>query len=109
MNNTKEIKKFIKNHKQLFWYIKPDELGNISSDYLVEAILNYGTRKDVIKLIELLGIEKVADIFYRNTSGTRTNYRKKVINFFNLYFEYNSQRNPYRKTGRTASFNKKLF
>lgn len=75
---------FIKKRKYLFWYIKDPE--KVSDESLVEHILNYGDWDDVQKLIKLLGIRRVAEIFRKETSRKRTNYGKMTTNFFNLYF-----------------------
>ncbi|PKP60329.1 MAG: hypothetical protein CVT88_03355 [Candidatus Altiarchaeales archaeon HGW-Altiarchaeales-1] len=87
--NSPEIKKFIRENSSLFWWIKEDEKENISIDFLVETILNYGDEKSVKKLFDLVGIDNVADIFYEQTSHRRVNYFPPVVNFFNLYFKKN--------------------
>ena len=107
--NSAAVKRFIRENAVLFWYIKPDAKEDISHEFLVETILNWGTRKDIKKMIKLLGMYEVAEIFYKNTSGIRTNYRKKIINFFNLYFEKFSHRNTYKKAGRTIAAYKGFF
>lgn len=86
MENSPEIKQFIKENSDLFWYIPENEKQNISHEVLVEFILNYGTLESVKKLIRLLGIESVAGIFFKQTNRTRVNYHKRTIHFFNLYF-----------------------
>lgn len=94
--NSPEIKKFIRANRSLFWYIKESEKENISHEVLVEFILNYGNEKDVKKLFKLLGVKKVAEIFYKQTRKTdpiaakRINYLPLVKNFFDLYFERNA-------------------
>jgi hypothetical protein len=95
--NSPAVKKFIRENADLFWYVKDDAKENIGKEFLTETILNWGDLKSVSKLFKLVGLKETADIFYKNTSGTRTNYRKKVINYFNLYFERHSHRNPYGK------------
>ncbi len=94
MTNTSEIKKFIRENSSLFWWIKEEEKENIDVEFLVEQILNYGDEKSVKKLFELVGIDKVADIFYKQTSPERrrVNYRPRTINFFRLYFKRNAHR-----------------
>ena len=87
--NSPEIKQFIRENSSLFWYIPEKEKENISHEVLVEFILNYGDEKSVKKLFDLLGIEKVADIFYRQSNRPRQNYLKLVKNFFDLYFQRN--------------------
>ena len=94
--NSPEIKQFIRENAGLFWYIREDAKENISHETLVEFILNYGDEKSVKKLFDLLGIEKVAEIFYKQThkenllAKTRINYLKLVKNFFDLYFKKNA-------------------
>lgn len=93
MNKTRE--QFITENESLFWYIRKDKLQQISDEVLVEFILNYGDEKNVKDLFDLLGIEKVAEIFYNHThkenpiAHRRNNYLKLVKNFFDLYFKNN--------------------
>ncbi len=86
MNKT-AIQNFIIENEQLFWWIKPEEKKNIEISFLVETILNYGNEKSVKKLFELVGIKKVAEIFYRQISHRRVNYHPRTINYFTLYFK----------------------
>ncbi|MDY6792796.1 MAG: hypothetical protein SWH54_16150 [Thermodesulfobacteriota bacterium] len=73
MGMNAEFKDFIMENSSLFWWIKPEEKPNISLYAVVEAVLNYGNEKSVKKLFDLIEINKVADIFYRQTSGKRSN------------------------------------
>jgi hypothetical protein len=86
MNNP-EIREFIRENSHLFWWIKPEERENADIAFLVEAILNCGNEKSVKKLFELVGIKKVAEIFYRQTAGPRTNYHPRTAHYFKLYFQ----------------------
>lgn len=86
-HNSPEIKEFIQDHSSLFWYIKPESKQNISNEFLVETILNYGNEDSVKRLFELLGLDTVSEIFYKQTSGKRTNYFPRTAHFFNLYFK----------------------
>ncbi|PKP54553.1 MAG: hypothetical protein CVT90_00680 [Candidatus Altiarchaeales archaeon HGW-Altiarchaeales-3] len=88
--NTPEIKAFIRENSSLFWWIKEEEKENIDIKFLVEQILNYGDEKSVKKLFELVGINEVAEIFYKQISKRRVNYRARTINFFRLYFKKNA-------------------
>jgi len=88
-----EIRNFIKENKNLFWYVPEQDKEHISLEALVEAILNYGDEESVKKLFDLMGINKVADIFYTHISGERVNYFPEVVNYFNLYFQRHAQRN----------------
>jgi len=87
--NSPEIKQFIREHSNLFWYTPEDKKEEISHEFLVETILNYGDIDAVIKLCNLLGIKKVAKIFFDsiNISNRRKgNYHEITVNYFNLVF-----------------------
>ncbi len=79
-----DLKKFMRKRKHLVWYVKDPE--NLSAESIVEHTLNYGNWDDFQKLIKILGIKKMADIFRRQNSGFRTNYDDKTKNYFGLYF-----------------------
>jgi len=92
--NSPEVKAFIKERASLFWHIPENKKEEISHEFLVETILNYGQIDDVRKLFEIMSIEYVSQIFFKATKEkTRTNYFKPVMNFFTLYFERNAQGN----------------
>jgi hypothetical protein len=87
--NSPEIRQFIREQKNLFWYIPDNKKENISNESLVETILNYGDIKAVIRLFNLLGIKKVAKFFFGsiNLSNRRKgNYHELTINYFTLVF-----------------------
>jgi hypothetical protein len=79
-----ELKKFMRERKHLVWYVKNPEDLNVES--IVEHTLNYGDWDDVQKLIKIIGIKKMAEVFKKQTIGPRLNYRPEVINYFKLYF-----------------------
>ena len=85
--NSEEIKSYIRERRDLFWYTKEDQKEKISLDFLVETILNYGSLEDAKKLFALIGIKETASIFLKNSRKDRSNYLPKVKNFFTLYFE----------------------
>jgi len=91
--NTPEIKEFIRENSTLFWYFPEEEKENIDHEILVEFILNYGNEKSVKRLFELLEINNVADIFYKQTNRARVNYHKSTVHYFNLYFNRYAHRN----------------
>lgn len=80
-------KKLIKDYSYLLWWMKEEDKLNISDEVLVEMILNNGDWKGVQRLIKIMGIKKVSEIFYKQTSRNRTNYRKEIKYYFNLYFK----------------------
>ena len=91
--HSEEIKKFIREHSSLFWYVKEEAKEKVSIEFLVEIILNYGIIEDVKKLFELIGFEKTAEIFFKQTNRMRCNYFPQVKIFFTLYFNRHVQRN----------------
>lgn len=87
--NSPEIKQFIHKHSNLFWYTPENKKQDISPEFLVETILNYGDKEAVLQLFHLLGIKKVAEIFFNsiNLSDRRKgNYHELTINYFTLVF-----------------------
>ncbi len=89
MNNKNEIQVLINEYSHLFWYTPPNEKENIDEDQLVETILNYGDEKAIKRMIEIMGMNRVADIFKKHitTSNRRkNNYHELVANYFQLYF-----------------------
>ena len=47
--NSPEIKAFIRENSALFWYTPEDKKEEISPEFLVETILNYGSMEDANK------------------------------------------------------------
>jgi len=88
-----EIKEFIKEHAYLFWWVKESDKEHVNLNALVEAVLNYGDKHCIKKLFDIVGIRNVAEIFYNDINRERVNYYPDVVNFFDLYFKRNVQRN----------------
>jgi hypothetical protein len=84
--NSDEIKAFINEHYPLFWFIPENARENISLNLLVETILQYGDIPDIRRLIELIGLKKIAAIFNQQVLQRRCNYHPRTINYFKLYF-----------------------
>lgn len=79
------IQSFVKEKPYLFWYVK--DLDGLSKESVVEHVLNYGDFDDFKKIVEIMGMEVVAEIFRKQLSGKRINYRPEVKNYFTLYFD----------------------
>ncbi len=90
--NDPEIKAFIIENKDLFWYTPDNKKEDISLDLLVETILNYGSLDNIRKLIKILGIKEVSNIFFNTGGRKKLNYYPEVYNFFSIYFTRNAQR-----------------
>jgi hypothetical protein len=87
--NSPEINQFIHEHSNLFWYTPEDKKEEISHEFMVETILNYGDMDAVIQLFQLLGIKKVAKIFFDSmtlSNRRKANYHELTINYFTLVF-----------------------
>ena len=77
---------YIAQHASLFWFTPEAKKSEISDSLLVETILNYGTMNDVKALFNLMGIEKVADVFFSAKGRQKLNYFPQIYNFFTLVF-----------------------
>jgi len=80
------IHDFIVKRKHLIWYVKDHRV--LSEESIVEAVLNYGNWRDVQEVIQILGIEKVSQIFRKQmvTGRQRGNYYPETAHYFTLYF-----------------------
>ena len=89
--NSLEIQKFIIEHSDLFWYIPEEQKKNVSKEVLVETILNYGDILAVKQLINLLGVNESARIFFdsiNKSNRRKANYHELTLNFFTLFFNH---------------------
>jgi hypothetical protein len=82
----KKREKLIKDYSYLLWYVPEDAKNKIGDNTLVEMILSNGDWKGFKRLIDTLGLQKVADIFFEQLNHRRNNYRKQTRHFFKLYF-----------------------
>jgi len=80
----KQAIQFLEARPHLVWYV--GDIENLSENSLVEHVLNYGTWQDVQELISILGMQHVAEIFQKQASATRSNYRPDMRHYFTLYF-----------------------
>jgi len=85
--NGPEIREFIRQHSNLFWYIPEEKKEEISEELLLETILNYGTLEDSLQLFNLIGPKK-AFLLLSNVSGRKKgNFFPEIYNFFTLYLK----------------------
>lgn len=104
--NSPEIKAFIREKNNLFWYIPDDKKENISEDVLVEFVLNYGSMDDIRKLINILGFNRISEIFFdtiNKSDRKRNNYHDLTINYFTHFFNRYANEHPHRKTTGTVA------
>ncbi len=85
--NSPEIKQFIHEHSHLFWYTPEDKKEEISNEFLVETILNYGDMNDVRQLVHILGIERLSKVFYSLTGRKKLNYYPEIYHFFSILIQ----------------------
>lgn len=94
MHNKNTID-FINQHSSLFWYLPEDKKKDISKEFLVETILNYGDMDAVRHLIKLMGIDEVAKHFYSIINASerkKSNLHELTIHFFTLFFNHYAHR-----------------
>lgn len=81
----KSSQNIIRDDPSLIWYTKSYETLDIRS--VVEALLNYGTWEQTQKLINILGMDKTAQLFAWHNSQPRSNLHKLARNYYSLYFD----------------------
>ena len=74
----------IEKNKNLFWYTPDSKKQDISDSLLVETILNEGSLDDYRELVDALGIEHVAKVFFSASGRQKQNYYPEIYNFFSL-------------------------
>lgn len=93
MMNSPEIKQFIREHSNLFWYTPENNKEDISNELLVETTLNYGNMDDVRQLISIMGMERISRIFLGLEGRKKLNYYPEIHNFFSLLFNQHARGN----------------
>jgi hypothetical protein len=91
--NTPDIKQFIRDHGNLFWYTPEEKKEEISHELLVETILNYGDIEAVKQLINILGTDRMAEIFSGLKGRKKLNYYPEIYHFFSILVKKNVHSN----------------
>ena len=89
MERTPEIKQFIENHQELFWYSPAPKSETVSDELLVEMVLKDGTMDDVRNLFKVMDIKEVAKIFFDSIGKSelrKRSYDEMTLNYFTLLF-----------------------
>ncbi len=103
------MKAFLEENKHLFWHFDKTKLDRLSDDVIVEYILNYGSYNAVKTLLKIMGVNPVAEIFFRNAApDRRINYFPEALHFFNLYFKRHASGDFKQRAVGTASFGQKI-
>jgi hypothetical protein len=82
--NSPEIKAFIHEHSNLFWYTPEDKKEEISTEFLVETIFNYGDMNDVRQLFVILGMPRLSEIYSGLQGRKKMNYYPEIYHFFSI-------------------------
>ena len=77
----------------LFRSTPEEKKEEISPELLLETILNYGSLKESLQLIKLIGKDEALRILQRAKGRKKMNYYPEIYNFFTLYLSRNVQRN----------------
>lgn len=80
-----KLQDFIAQRPYLAWYAR--DVRGLSTEAIVESVLNYGDFDDVKKLFAIVGLHKTARIFRAQTRRRRNNYRPEIKHYFRLYFQ----------------------
>ena len=83
-NSTMTVQQFIQKRPYLVWSVK--DLNKLSTESIVEHVLNYGNWNDVQEVIKILGVGKASKIFWKQVKKKRCNYRPEIKNYFRFYF-----------------------
>jgi hypothetical protein len=70
----------------LIWYSKAYDQLSIES--IAEAVFNYGTWQEFLKLKDILGIQSLARTFTKLNEMPRSNLLPIYRNYFRHYFEH---------------------
>jgi hypothetical protein len=100
---SSELKAFIKEKSNLFWYTPEKKKEDISPELLVETILNYGTLEEVKTMIRIMGIKEVASIFFSAQGRKKMNYYPEIYNYFSLLFKKYAEGNPLSQPARNTT------
>ncbi len=84
--NSPEIKQFIREHSALFWYTPEDKKEEISHELLIETTLNYGELNDIKRLVEIMGMERISEVFFNLEGRKKLNYYPEIFHYFSLLF-----------------------
>jgi hypothetical protein len=86
---SEALKAYIRQRGELFWYSPGDKGEAVSDELLVEHILNYGTMDDVQELFRVMGLQRVAEVFFKSVNLSerrKNNYSPVSLNYFTLLF-----------------------
>lgn len=80
------VQNLISQNPSLIWYTK--SYHKLPVESVAEAIFNYGTWQEFIKLKDLLGLDNLAKIFTKLDAMPRNNLLPIYRNYFRHYFQH---------------------
>lgn len=83
----KEIKQFIKENQQLFWYTPENKKEEISDELLLEMVINYSELDNILKLFNLMGLDRVEKTFKSFEGRKKNNIYPELFHFFKEYLK----------------------
>jgi len=86
-----QARDIIRKNPVLIWYSK--NYDGFDLPCIVEAVLNYGSWDEFKELINAVGIEEVAKVFYQHANRPRCNYKPEIKKFFMEVFSRNAPGN----------------
>jgi hypothetical protein len=85
MSQISSAHDILHNKPYLAWHT--GDIDALSEKSVVEKVLNYGDWEDVKQLINVLGMEKTAELFVQTISADRDNYNPVIKHFFIKFFQ----------------------
>lgn len=82
--DKKVYDQLVKTRHHLWWWVGDKE--NLSEESVVQGVLAYGDMNDVKLLLQMIGKERVKEIFLTQISRPRHNYRPQTVHFFAKVF-----------------------
>jgi hypothetical protein len=78
------LKRVFNKKPYLNWYVRDHK--SLSSESVLESVLNYGDWQDFLDVKETLGLRKTMELFEDIKGKKRINLRPATLNYFNKYF-----------------------
>ena len=82
--DKKVYDQLVKPRAHLWWWVRNKE--NLSAESIVQGVLSYGDMNDVELLFQMIGKERIKQIFLTQISRPRHNYRPQTVHFFKKVF-----------------------
>jgi hypothetical protein len=80
-----QYKRLVAPRPWLWWDVA--DTSRLSMESVVEGILTRGDWPDFLEAVEVLGMEQVREVFFRQIKRQRNTYRIQTRNLFQRYFE----------------------